>query len=347
MEEKMKAYVLHGVSDLRYEEMAKPSPQPGEVLVRVKAAGICGSDIPRIYQTGAYHHPLIPGHEFSGQIEEIGEGVDKQWLGKRVGIFPLIPCRKCPSCQKKQYEMCRQYSYLGSRTDGGVAEYVRVPEWNLLELPDKVTFEQAAMLEPMAVAVHAIHQSNFPGALTGNTEESQFHKSIHTSERSMVEKHIAVCGLGTIGLFIVMLLRSMGHNKVYAIGNKDFQRGAAEKLGVVSDHYCDVHREDCVEWLMNHTEGEGVDIFFECVGKNEVLTQGVNSIAPGGYAAPSRESLDEYAAGEDCVLEAFKTPDHRTGYLEFQFCPRGEGRLALCAERFGTGKNSSGGYDNA
>lgn len=267
MVKKMKAYVLHGVSDLRYEEIAKPSPMPGEVLVRVKAAGICGSDIPRIYQTGAYHHPLIPGHEFSGQVEEIGEGVEKYWLGKRVGIFPLIPCKKCLSCLKKQYEMCRQYSYLGSRTDGGFAEYVRVPEWNLLELPENVSFEQAAMLEPMAVAVHAIRQSG----LIGDMPKQDF-----------VEKNIVVCGLGTIGLLITMFLKSMGFSKIYVVGNKEFQRRATEKLGIAPDHYCNTGCVDCVKWLADRTEGEGVDLFYECVGKKEVLAQGVNSIAPGG-----------------------------------------------------------------
>lgn len=137
----MKAYVLHGISDYRYEEVEVPLAEPGSVLVRVRAAGICGSDIPRIYKTGAYSHPLIPGHEFAGEVVEVGECVDASWVGKRVGVFPLIPCMECPQCQQKQYEMCSHYNYLGSRTDGGFAEYVRVPKWNLIALPDSVTME--------------------------------------------------------------------------------------------------------------------------------------------------------------------------------------------------------------
>ena len=147
VEAAMRAYNLHGVSDLRLENADIPVPQDNETLVQVKAAGICGSDIPRIFVNGTYHFPTIPGHEFAG--------VDMQ-TGKRVGIFPLIPCGACGPCMDRKYEMCRHYSYLGSRTDGGFAEYVAVPKWNMIELPDNVTFEQAAMLEPMAVAVHAM-----------------------------------------------------------------------------------------------------------------------------------------------------------------------------------------------
>ena len=154
----MKAWVLHNINDLRYESVDKPQLSDQEVLVAVKAAGICGSDIPRIYQTGAHRHPLILGHEFSGVVEKIGAGVEPFWEGKRVGIFPLIPCGSCLPCSRQQYEMCRSYSYLGSRRDGGFAQYAVVPKENLISLPDGVTYEEAAMLEPMAVAVHAMRR---------------------------------------------------------------------------------------------------------------------------------------------------------------------------------------------
>lgn len=255
----MKAYVLHGIGDYRYEEAEKPVAVGGTVLVHVRAAGICGSDIPRIYRTGAYSHPLIPGHEFAGKVVEVGEGVSSSLLGKRVGVFPLIPCRNCPECQKKQYEMCGKYSYLGSRTDGGFAEYVRVSEWNLIELPDSVTMEQAAMLEPMAVAVHAIRRI-WP---------------------SKTDK-IAVCGLGTIGLFTLMFLKEMGCQEIYAAGNKDFQKKMAYNIGIKEENFCDVRQEDFSKWLMEKTDGLGVNIFFDCVGKSDVLTQGIKGLAAGG-----------------------------------------------------------------
>lgn len=255
----MKAYVLHGIGDFRPEEAALPSVEPGTVLVRVRAAGICGSDIPRIYRTGAYAHPMIPGHEFAGEVSETGPGVSSSWLGKRVGVFPLIPCMECPQCRKKQYEMCNHYNYLGSRSDGGFAEYVRVPEWNLIPLPDNVTMEQAAMLEPMAVAVHAIRRAD-PG----------------------VTDKIAVCGLGTIGLFLTMFLLEMGCRQVYVAGNKDFQKEMAIQLGIEEENFCDVRREDFPKWLMEKTGQAGADVFFDCVGKNQVLNQGIESLAAKG-----------------------------------------------------------------
>ena len=152
----MKAWVLHEIGDFRLEEVEEPELAKEEVLVAVKAAGICGSDIPRVYRTGTYSYPTIPGHEFSGKVVGLGAKADPKWLGKRVGIFPLIPCQNCIPCQNREFEMCRHYSYLGSRRDGGFAEFVAVPQWNLIELPDQVSYEQAAMLEPMAVAVHAL-----------------------------------------------------------------------------------------------------------------------------------------------------------------------------------------------
>jgi len=255
----MKAYVLRDINQFDLEEVTKPQLAENEVLVAVKAAGICGSDIPRVYKTGTYSYPLIPGHEFSGMVEEAGSGVDKTWIGKRVGIFPLIPCKKCGPCLKKQYEMCRSYSYLGSRRDGGFAEYVSVPAGNLVELPENVSYEEAAMLEPMAVAVHAMRRVMPKASDT-----------------------VAVCGLGTIGLLLVMFLREAGVENILVVGNKEYQRQTALRLGISEENYCDGRNADAEQWISSRTGGIGVDIFFECVGKNETVTQAVNATTPGG-----------------------------------------------------------------
>ena len=208
------------------------------LLFKVKAAGVCGSDIPHVYKTGTYHYPLIPGHEFSGIVAEIGENVSTSWLGKRGGVFPLIPCKRCAPCKERKYELCEDHNYLGSRTNVGFAEYVKGPVWNLLELPDDVSFEQAAMLEPMAVAVHAIRQSK---VTLGNT--------------------VAVCGLGTIGLFVVMFLHEVGCREIYAIGNKKLQLKVAEQLGLPADHCCDSSKETIDEWLEDKTNGHRPEVF--------------------------------------------------------------------------------------
>src|SRR5574344_1882626 len=156
----MKASVLYGIDDLRYvEDYSTPVLKDNEVMVKVKAAGICGSDVARVLKNGTYHFPTIIGHEFSGEICEVKDKKDDALIGKRVSVFPLKPCFKCESCKQGDYEMCEHYDYLGSRCDGGFAEYVAVPKWNLCFLPDIISFESAAMFEPSSVAMHALGRS--------------------------------------------------------------------------------------------------------------------------------------------------------------------------------------------
>ena len=255
----MKAWVLHGINDIRLENISQPQIKENEVLVRVKACGVCGSDIPRIYKDGAHKMPLVPGHEFSGEVVEVGSTEYESWLQKPVGIYPLIPCGTCIACQKGTHEMCRQYSYLGSRRDGGFAEYVAVPAKNLIELPQNVTFAQAAMLEPMAVAVHAMRRL-----------------SINQTDV------VVVCGLGTIGQLLVMFLLEKGVQNILAIGNKDLQKKTVLALGLPEENICDSRQQNVEEWLWAHTNETGPDIFFECVGRNETIAQAIDLTAPGG-----------------------------------------------------------------
>lgn len=262
----MNSWTLHDINDFTYGEHATPTLKAGEVLVAVKAAGICGSDIPRAYKTGAHVHPIIIGHEFAGVVEKCGPDTDTAWEGKHVGIFPLIPCGKCIPCQKKQYEMCRNYNYLGSRCDGGFADYVAVPEANLIELSDNVPFTQAAMMEPMAVAVHAMRRGI----------------SLMEDKKLCETTSVAVSGLGTIGLLLVMFLRQIGVDNIYVIGNKDTQKRYISELGISEDRYCDSKTTQVKEWLMEQTDNSGVELFFECVGKNETIEQAIDMTAPAG-----------------------------------------------------------------
>ena len=156
MGKKMKAAVLRGVDDLRIEDYDIPAIGDDDVLVKVTAAGICGSDIPRVLTTGTYHFPTIPGHEFGGIVVETGKNADKNLLNKRVSVIPLIPCRTCPQCEVGNFAQCSNYEYLGSRNDGGFAEYCLVPKENLVVLPDNVTEDGAALLEPITVAQHVV-----------------------------------------------------------------------------------------------------------------------------------------------------------------------------------------------
>lgn len=209
----MRAYALYGVSDLRYVERSCPDCPTGWAIVQVMAAGICSSDIPRIFEKGTYHFPTVPGHEFAGVVQEVGDKADSAWVGKHVGVFPLIPCHSCPQCAAGHYETCEHYDYIGSRRDGGFAEYVAVPVWNLIEVDDAVPFSMVAMLEPLSVALHAVGQL---GDMSG--------------------KSVAVVGTGMIGLSVAYWARKHSAKQVWVIGRGEAKRSLAERIEGVE--YC-------------------------------------------------------------------------------------------------------------
>ena len=267
----MKAQILYGISNIKYVETDAPKIRDGEALIKISRCGICGSDIPRIYKTGAHNMPLIPGHEFTGTVVECK--ADENLEGKRVGVFPLIPCQKCEQCRSGHYEMCSNYNYLGSRCDGGFAEYVVAPVWNLLPIPDEVTDDEAAMLEPMCVAVHAIRRT---GLISSGIAEEMNQKE---SEKKVP---IVICGLGTIGLLTGMFLRDAGYQKILFIGNKNIQKQKCLEMGFLEDDYCDVRFQEPRSFVMDKTGGQGAKYYFECIGRPENYVQAVNSVSPLG-----------------------------------------------------------------
>ena len=250
----MKAYVLRGVGDLRFEEIPVPDLMPGWALVRVKAAGICSSDIPRIFTKGTYHFPTIPGHEFSGVVEAVFPGdhdsENQSWVGKRVSAFPLIPCRKCAQCEAGRYELCENYDYLGSRRDGGFAEYVAAPVWNLMELPENVSFEVGAMMEPLSVARHACRIGRIqPG------------------------DSVAVVGTGMIGFDAARWANAFGAEKVMILGRNEAKRSLAERLGCVK--YANLPDK-------NQISDRKADVVIEAVGTPDAIQTALELAAPGG-----------------------------------------------------------------
>lgn len=191
--------------EYRVEESAKPAREKGKVLFRVKAAGICGSDIPRIFAGKSYYYPIVLGHEFSGVVEE---AEDASLVGKRAVVFPIIPCGKCEYCKKHQYANCKNYSYFGSRTDGGMQTYLNVAPFHLIPIPDGIPDATAAMTEPCAVCLHAIKKA-------GITSDS----------------HVKVYGAGTIGLLLAMWAKAKGANDVTVSDINPQRVEFANKLG--------------------------------------------------------------------------------------------------------------------
>lgn len=276
----MKAWFLEEVEKFNIADTAVTVPEDNEIIVKIKACGICGSDIPRVYKNGAHKMPLIIGHEFSGVIEDYdSNGVRTE---KKVGVFPLIPCGECGPCKMKKFEMCRNYSYLGSRRDGGFAEYVAVPKKNLIEISDSVDMRAAAMLEPMAVAVHACRQLGILSEDEKTTLEGISDKK-ETADKDAnnnpnKDKLIVICGMGTIGLLILMFLIEAGYENITVIGNRALQRQKATELGLPAERFIMLGEQDSDELI----DSIQADYYFECVGKQETYEQAINHTAPVG-----------------------------------------------------------------
>lgn len=215
----MKACVLHAIGDMRYESVAIPVRKKGEILIKIKASGICGSDLPRVFTKGTYHFPTIPGHEFGGRIVDAD---DTTLVGKKCTVFPLLPCRTCASCEAGNYAQCENYNYFGSRCDGGFAEYISVPEWNVLIASDDLSYEEIAMCEPLAVALHSLERANVEAGAS-----------------------VAIFGAGPIGVMIAKWARLKGADRVFLVDIDPNKIAFAEKLGFETK--IDGHVDVCIE----------------------------------------------------------------------------------------------------
>ncbi len=307
----MNACVLHAVGDLRFESLKTPMPRKGEVLLRVAACGVCGSDLPRVFSKGTYSFPMIPGHEFAGVVENTGPEVDSAWIGRRVAVFPLIPCRRCAPCAVGAYAQCQDYDYLGSRSNGAFAEFVCVPEWNLLPVPGDVSLEEAALAEPAAVAVHALRRA---GLDIGDT--------------------VLIFGAGPIGLMLGKWAEAWGASKVMLVDIDREKLRFAKKLGFL--HLLDARDADVPQWVMNKT-GRGADVVIEGSGSSAAFEQSMACARPfgavvlmGNPAGPMTLSQNAYWAILRKELRVLGT--WNSSYTDL---PRNEWTLALEAMESG------------
>lgn len=237
----MKAGVVHAKEDIRYEEIEKPKPGKGQILIKVKYTGICGSDIPRVNGDACHFFPNVLGHEFSGTIEETGEGVTSLKLGDRVAGVPLVPCMKCEDCQKGNYSLCKNYSFIGSREFGSFAEYVVVPEKNAVRFEDTVSFEQGAFFEPATVALHGLQRVDYRGGKT-----------------------VAVLGGGTIGLFVMQWAKIFGAKEVVVFDIVEERLALASRLGATG--VINTGEEGFLKKAKSLTDGRGYDYVYETAG---------------------------------------------------------------------------------
>ena len=253
----MRAAVLHAPRHLRVEEVPTPAPAPGEVLVRVASCGVCGSDVPRLIGNAAHSYPLILGHEFSGTVRALGEGVPDSLLGRSVACAPLLPNFSDPQCAQGHYSLGKGYGFIGSRQPGGFAEYVAMPGRNAVLLPEGVDLAAATFLEPLTVGLHAVQLMGFlPG------------------------RAVAVTGVGGIGLLLLQSLRSLGAGPISVFDVDPARLEVARSLGADRTH--DSRTERVWEAATAEAGTFGFEFVFETAGVPAAEILALRLAAPRG-----------------------------------------------------------------
>ena len=249
----MKAARLHAIGDFRVDEVPVPDPTGKQLLVKVSACGICGSDIPRIFELGTskQKYPLTIGHEFGGTVVAVGKDADASLIGRKGAIFPCIPCRKCSPCLSGDYAMCEDYDYLGSRSDGGFAEYCLVPsDWHFVEsTAPETTGEMLAMTEPCTVAQHAIRR----GGVTAGSG-------------------VLIFGAGPIGIMAARWAKIFGADPVVLVDVVDEKVAFGRARGQI---VLNSMKEDVNAAFRSLNGGKAADVVIEGTGTGVALGQAI------------------------------------------------------------------------
>ena len=259
----MKALVLVDKNCFEYKEVPTPKVKSNEVLIHVKACGICGSDIHGMDgSTGRRKPPVIMGHEASGVIEEVGSSVKSYQEGDRVTFDSTIYCGSCFYCNLGLHNLCDNRRVVGVscddyHRDGAMAEYISLPENILYRIPDGLSYEKTAMVEPVSVAFHAVDNSPLK-----------------------INDSVVVIGAGIIGLLIIQSLRLVGCGNIIAVDLNELRLSLAAKFGA---SYCMKPSTDAIKKIYEITDGRGADSAFEVVGLSSTLDFAVKTIRKGGF----------------------------------------------------------------
>ncbi len=256
----MRAVKLYAPGDMRLVEIEKPVPGPGEVLVQVKAVGVCASDV-HYYRDGrigdaVVTEPIIMGHEFGGVIAGLGPGVEGLKVGDRVAVEPAIPCGECAICAAGDINLCRNIKFCGTPPyDGSLREYLAWPAELCVPVPDSMTMPEIAMLEPLAVGVYGVEIAE-----------------------PVQGKSIAILGSGAIGLSLLQAAKASGCGKAIVTDLIPERLEIARTLG--ADATFDAADPDLVKKVVS--DGIGLDIVFEAAGENDAVRQATEMVRPGG-----------------------------------------------------------------
>ncbi len=262
---KMMAQRLYGKKDIRWMEIEVPELKENDVLIRVKYCGVCGTDQAiysgesSFWEAGLIHVPMTFGHEYSGVIESIGTRVSNFKLDDRVVCDTGISCGICDRCREGDYLFCSRMKAVGTivAQDGGYAQYAVMPERHVFMLPDNVSFEQGAMVEPIATGLYAVKKSNIK-----------------------IGDNVVIIGTGPIGLGAVPFAMLSGAKNVILVGRKDFKLEIGKKFG--ADITVNTTKEDMYERVMEITKGEGADVVIEASGSRDMLKEAIRMSNYGG-----------------------------------------------------------------
>ena len=299
----MKALVYYGPRDIRYQDVPTPKPRAGEVLVHVRAVSICGSDLAGYKAVSSMRAPgLIMGHEFSGEIAQLGEGVTNLKVGDRVGVVTNLYCGKCQDCKEGRTNVC-DYRYIIGTTmkagsyNGAMSEYVVAPAGKIMPLPDNVSFDEAALVEPLSISLRATkHVAN-----------------------EIPNRTVAVLGVGPIGLMAIMCMKSFGAAKIIAIDLLRNRLELARKCGATD---AIVSNEDAPAIIRQMTNNVGIDVVFDAAGVPSTVNMAIEiarnagSILMVGMASPALEIEYKHAVSKELKLQAsyMYTTEMREGF---------------------------------
>jgi len=269
-----------------FENVAVPNIEDSEVLIKVMRIGICGSDIHVYHGKHPYtSYPVIQGHEFSGKVVKTGKKVKKVKEGDKVVVQPQVVCGECYPCKHGRYNICDNLKVMGFQTEGCAKEYFKVEEEKVLKIPENMSYDEGALVEPLAVACHALRRS----------------------EMELKDKKIIVLGAGTIGNLVAQASKAKGAAKVMITDISKFRLNLAKECGI--DIVLDVSKYDLSEETVKEFGADRADLILECIGFQATINNAINN---------ARKGSNKKVKADKLITDYFEFKDYDLAYKHIE-----------------------------